>query len=313
MSKGGGQTQSSTSKVEIPKWLEDAAQANIARAKMVADTGYVPNYGLDVAAFSPLQQQGMQATGMGAQAFGFAPQGFDATAGIPTPETSGGFTGYRSGNMFDEALAQLAQRRPAQYLQVANQFVDPISGAASAPTALETIYDPNSTDAQINALYGTADTSGDSWNPEPKTALERYIRARDFNYGDKGLDPFMRNTMLGGVAQALNQSFIDKYEKDNFWRTGNMYEGNVFKTSNMDEYNKMLERGVQAEYVPPPPPAYTGGYDGGFSTGNTNYSRVSDGSGGWTTTNNNTGYSASFSPTASFGSGSFNTSGTFGD
>lgn len=214
MSKGGGSTQSQTTKVEIPKWLEDAAQANIARAKQTADIGYVPNYGLDVAAFSPLQQQGMQATGMGAQAFGFAPQGFDATAGIPTPETVNGFTGYRSGNLFDEALQQLATRRPAQYLGMQQLFTDPVTGTASVPTAMETLTNPNATDAQKQALLGTYQPSEDSGvtiNP-----LDQYRNALKWAAGDGGImQDVMQFGLMGPVIDAVSKSninnFLDSY------------------------------------------------------------------------------------------------------
>ena len=214
MSKGGGSTQSQTTKVEIPKWLEDAAQANIARAQQTADIGYVPNYGLDVAAFSPLQMQGMQATGMGAEAFGFAPQGFDATAGIPTPETAGGFSGYRSGNLFDEALQQLAERRPAQYLGMQQLFTDPVTGVASVPTAMQTLTDPNTTEAQKQALLGTyapSEDSGVTINP-----LDQYRDALKWAAGDGGLmQDVMQFGLMGPVIDAVSKSninnFLDSY------------------------------------------------------------------------------------------------------
>lgn len=208
MSKGGGSTQ--TSKVEIPKWLEDAAQANIARAKQTADIGYVPNYGLDVAAFSPLQQQGMQATGMGAQAFGFAPQGFDATAGIPTPETVNGFTGYRSGNLFDEAMQQLATRRPAQYLGVQQLFTDPVTGTASVPTAMETLTNPNATDAQKQALLGTYQPSEDAG--VTISPLDQYRDALKWAAGDGGImQDAMQFGLMGPVIDAVSKSNINNY------------------------------------------------------------------------------------------------------
>lgn len=129
MSKGGGQTQTQTTKTEIPKWLEDAGKSNLQRAEYVSQLGYVPYYGLDVAAFSPMQMQGMQATGMGAQAFGLAPQGFNATAGIPTPTTDSlGFTGYSSGQGFDQALANLYANRPGQYNAMQDMFINPQTG-----------------------------------------------------------------------------------------------------------------------------------------------------------------------------------------
>ena len=63
--------------------MENAAIENINKARDVSQIGYVPYYGPDVAAFSPMQQQSMQSTGNAASAFGLAPQGFNAMAGMP--------------------------------------------------------------------------------------------------------------------------------------------------------------------------------------------------------------------------------------
>jgi len=126
MSKGG----STTSKTEIPPWLENAAIENINKARGVSELGYVPYYGPDVAAFSPMQQQSMQSTGNAASAFGLAPQGFDAMAGMPQAQSfAGGIQGYSSAPLYEESLAQLQQKRPAQYKAMTDMFIDPFTGA----------------------------------------------------------------------------------------------------------------------------------------------------------------------------------------
>ena len=135
MSKGG----STTSSTEIPAWLENAAIENINKGRDVSQIGYVPYYGPDVAAFSPMQQQSMQSTGGAASAFGLAPQGFDATAGIPEAQTfAGGIQGYSSAPMFQQSVDQLQANRPAQYQAMADMFIDPFTGAPAknnyAPT-----------------------------------------------------------------------------------------------------------------------------------------------------------------------------------
>lgn len=125
MSKGG----SSSSQVEIPAWLENAAIENINKARGVSQIGYTPYYGPDVAAFSPMQQQAMQATGSAAQAFGLAPQGFDATAGMPqAQEFAGGLMGYSSAPLFEESVDTLRQKRPAQAQAIEGMFIDPYTG-----------------------------------------------------------------------------------------------------------------------------------------------------------------------------------------
>lgn len=126
---GGGGSQTTVQQASIPQFVEDAAKANLARADYVSQLGYMPYYGPDVAALSPMQTQAMQSTGAGMQALGLAPQGFDPMAGMPQPQTfMGGLQGYSSGNLFDEALAQLQERRPAQYDAYTGMFIDPVTG-----------------------------------------------------------------------------------------------------------------------------------------------------------------------------------------
>ena len=127
MSKGGT-TSGST---EIPAWLESAAIENINKARDVSQIGYVPYYGPDVAAFSPMQQQSMQSTGNAASAFGLAPQGFNAMAGMPQAETfAGGLQGYSSAPLYEQSLDKLFANAPAQYRAMNSMFIDPFTGAA---------------------------------------------------------------------------------------------------------------------------------------------------------------------------------------
>ena len=125
---GGGTTSGST---EIPAWLESAAIENINKARDVSQIGYVPYYGPDVAAFSPMQQQSMQSTGNAASAFGLAPQGFNAMAGMPQAETfAGGLQGYSSAPLYEQSLDNLFANAPAQYRAMNSMFIDPFTGAA---------------------------------------------------------------------------------------------------------------------------------------------------------------------------------------
>jgi hypothetical protein len=107
--KGGGQS----TKVEIPAWAEQATKENLNRAKDVQQIGYMPYYGPDVAAFTPSQQMAMQSNMDAAAAFGLAPAGQNAMAGMPQAEDfAGGISGYSSGGLFDQAVAELASREP---------------------------------------------------------------------------------------------------------------------------------------------------------------------------------------------------------
>ena len=125
MSKGG----SSTSQVEIPAWLENAAIENINRARQAQEIGYTPYYGPDVAAFSPMQTQAMQATGSAAQAFGLAGADFDPLAGVPqAQEFAGGLMGYSSAPLYEQSVAELQAQRPAQAAAIEGMFIDPVTG-----------------------------------------------------------------------------------------------------------------------------------------------------------------------------------------
>ena len=128
MSKGGSSSQTT----EIPAWLENAAIQNINKANDVSNIGYTPYYGPDVAALSPMQQQSMQSTGNAASAFGLAPQGFDAMAGMPQAQTfANGMQGYSSAPLYQESVDQFQANRPAQFQAMADMFIDPFTGAAA--------------------------------------------------------------------------------------------------------------------------------------------------------------------------------------
>ena len=129
MSSGGGKTQTVQQAASLPSWAVPYTKENLAKGSQVSELGYTPNYGMDVAAFSPMQMMSMQNDANTASAFGLAPQGFNALAGIPQPEMNNqGFMGYRSGNMYDEAVNQFAQRAPQQYAHMQSMFVDPQTG-----------------------------------------------------------------------------------------------------------------------------------------------------------------------------------------
>ena len=127
MSKGGTTSQST----QIPAWLENAAIENINKGRDVSQIGYTPYYGPDVAAFSPMQQQSMRSTGNAASAFGLAPQGFDAMAGMPQAQTfAGGLQGYSSAPLYEQSLDKLFANAPAQYRAINDMFIDPFTGAS---------------------------------------------------------------------------------------------------------------------------------------------------------------------------------------
>lgn len=114
MGGGGGKGGSQTQKTEIPKWVEEPAIRNLARAEQAQQIGYQPYYGADIAAFNPTQQAAMQQNINAAEAFGMIqPGSLQPLQGMPAPQTyAGGMTGYSSAPLFEQAVAELEARQP---------------------------------------------------------------------------------------------------------------------------------------------------------------------------------------------------------
>lgn len=135
---GGG---SKTTSVTIPKWLEDAARGNIARAEEVSRIGYAPYYGPDVAGLTPGNMASMRGTANMASAFG-APS-YDPTQGMPVAGDYGGMSAYSAGPMYDAALEELRRRQPDTYAKLMAPFANQTpavapSGVSATPTGVNT-------------------------------------------------------------------------------------------------------------------------------------------------------------------------------
>jgi hypothetical protein len=190
MAGGGSNTQTTT--VEIPAWLQEAAQGLMARANQTSQIGYTPYYGPDVAAMTPLQEAAIANTNMGASAFGLGGTP-SPMAGMPAVQTfANGMRGYSSGGMYDQALAELAARNPGQYAALRAPFINPQTGAAPtgvygapppsmvAQTARTPMYrDPNEprqgSASSRNTSFDTYSTAADtkaramSYGPQPRS------------------------------------------------------------------------------------------------------------------------------------------------
>lgn len=124
MGGGGGKGGGSNEQQKIPKFVEDVAQRNLARAEAAQKIDYMPYYGADVAAFNPTQMQAMQNQIGAAQAFGMAPAGLTAAQGMPQAQQfADGTVGYSSAPLFEQAVAEAARRDPASYQQREQLFV----------------------------------------------------------------------------------------------------------------------------------------------------------------------------------------------
>lgn len=159
---GGGKGGKQTTTTTIPEWVREPAQRNIARAETAQKIGYMPFYGPDIAAFNPTQNAAFNANISAAEAFGLVPQGsLTAMQGMaPEPTTyEGGIQAYSSGDLFDQAVAELAARRPGQVAQYNKLFVNPTPNVAStSPTSsiTSTYADPSSATPDTSASLGTS-------------------------------------------------------------------------------------------------------------------------------------------------------------
>lgn len=138
---GGGKGGSQRTSVEIPAWLEEAAQRNLARADQASTIGYTPYYGPDVAALTPLQVQAMQGTNQAAGAFGLGQ--VDPMAGMPQSQTfAGGVQGYSSAPLYQQSLDALQAASPGQFAALQAPFINPVTGGTAAQAPSVTPYQP---------------------------------------------------------------------------------------------------------------------------------------------------------------------------
>jgi hypothetical protein len=128
-------------KVTLPKFFETALQQQVGLSRDAAQTGYVPYYGPEVAAFSPMQEASFQSTDTMAEAFGMP-----TTQGqqyMPEAQDFGGAMGYSSAPIYEGAVSELQARRPGQAQRLQGFAVDPVTGRSGQytpsmqPVALE--------------------------------------------------------------------------------------------------------------------------------------------------------------------------------
>ncbi|MDP6584423.1 MAG: hypothetical protein QF535_07185 [Anaerolineales bacterium] len=167
MSSGGGKGGKKTQETTIPEWLRGPAERNLQRAEAVQQIEYMPYYGPDVAAFTPAQNAAFDANIGAAEAFGLlAPNTLTATSGMPTPEEfAGGFKGYSSQGLYDQALAELKAKQPGAVAQYNALF----GNAVPAP-----VY-PSSDGGRFRGSAGGGNPPSRSRSPQP-------------HYLDSGLD-----------------------------------------------------------------------------------------------------------------------------
>lgn len=121
----GGKTTSSNS---VPKYIEQGGQEAIARARDVANMGYVPYMGPDVALPGQGTLAAWQNQDAAANAFGMAAPTSTGLEGLPVAN-NGGVQGFSSFPGYKAALANLEGEYPGLYAYLKSMMIDPMTGA----------------------------------------------------------------------------------------------------------------------------------------------------------------------------------------
>ncbi len=137
MSSGGGKGGKNTEQTEkdIPDWLKQPAIRNLQRAEDVQRIEYMPYRGAEIAAFNDVQNLAMNNNLNTARAFGLLDPSSTLTAEsqMPTPtEFDGGFKGYSSMSLYDQALAETKAQQPGAVAQYEALFGAPAMAQLNA-------------------------------------------------------------------------------------------------------------------------------------------------------------------------------------
>lgn len=212
---GGGKGGSTTTSVQVPEYIEKAAQRNLNKAEAISQIGYVPYYGPDVAAFQPMQNAAFQNTAGLAGAFGMAsPTGSNVygSMGAPT-DYGGGLLGYSSQPIYQQAVDTLRAERPGQYNAMTQMFVDPYSGSASnymlpqidytnIATAAETARNESAADRANQLAIARAEANA---NPSNVVNYSSFASSPTSSYLPGGVnDPFLTSTPSQLIAAATD-------------------------------------------------------------------------------------------------------------
>jgi len=137
MSGGGGKSgkETTTEETTIPDWLKEPAIRNLQRAEDVQRIEYMPYRGAEIAAFNDVQNLAMNNNLDTARAFGLLDPSSTLTAEsqMPTPtEFDGGFKGYSSMSLYDQALAETKAQQPGAIAQYEALFGAPAMAQLNA-------------------------------------------------------------------------------------------------------------------------------------------------------------------------------------
>ena len=155
MGKTSEQTQTNT----IDPNLSEMSHAALQQAQAASMIPFMPNRGVRVAAFNPMQEAGFAGANAAASAAGL-PTG--AAPGMPPVEMLNGIPGYSTGSMYDTVMDQSVPQGMQDYINA--MFVDPNTGAlpgwATPPVAAVPNYAPGPVQAGYSGDAGQYGNDG---------------------------------------------------------------------------------------------------------------------------------------------------------
>lgn len=193
MGKGGSSTS-----VEIPAYIEDAAKKNLTRADKISALGSVPlSFGPTAAAFTPMQTSAFTNTADQAMSFGLnAPTGDAAMyGGMDAPTTyANGISAYSAAPLYNNIMDEFAAARPGQKAYIDSFFIDPFTGAAGYNVGNPIDYTTYTNTSTNTNTGGGSDGGGggndggytgaydDAGNPAPYLGVDQYDTEGDDNF-----------------------------------------------------------------------------------------------------------------------------------
>ena len=235
MGKGGSSTS-----VEIPAYIEDAAKKNLTRADRISAIGSVPlSYGPTVAAFTPMQQSSFTNTANVANAFGLnAPQqGYGFYGGLDAPTTyANGVTAYSAAPIYQNIMDAFAADRPGQKSYIDSFFIDPFSGSYGSNVMPFTDYTTytNMTDDTTTSTTGGPGTSTSTSDPGSSSTNTSVTIDPGYDINPVIIDNSITDA-AGNPAPFLGPDVFDPDGNDNFLSDGN-YDADTIYNNNQVIY-----------------------------------------------------------------------------
>lgn len=294
MGKGGSSTS-----VQIPQYIEDAAKRNLNRADKISALGNVPlSFGPTAAAFTPMQQSVFTNTADQALSFGLsAPSGNNVMGGMDAPTTyANGVSAYSGYPIYEQIESEFAQKRPGQKDYIDSFFIDPFTGAAGYNIGNPIDYSnygyTTAPDSGTNISINNSSSSDGGSNPVtidpgytvPSVYIDNTIvddrgNSAPFNevdqYDPEGDNNFLTEDETNDLVDVIqNETGFDNYDPTTDVISGTQYEDAYTNSDAAQEAADTLYNNNQVIYGPD-----TGNNVTSLTTGGDNWSGAVDSNG----------------------------------